>query len=150
MTQTVFARGDGGFGGPPGRSTGRRELPDRSPDRIHRWTTIPQQALIYRLSGDYNPLHADPNIAWKAGFKRPILHGLATFGISALAIIDVLCGGDPTKLRAISGRFSAPVYPGNTLRTDIWLEADSILFQTVIEGSKGIAVSNGIASITPN
>ena len=121
VTNSIFARGDGGFGGPA--SSGIRVLPpppETQPDHVVDHPTIPQAALIYRLSGDYNPLHADPAVARAAGFPRPILHGAATWGIAAYALLRTLCGGSPARFRRFDCRFSAPVYPGETIRTEIW------------------------------
>ena len=112
LTQTTFCRADGGFGGPSARR--RRRMRCRSARRmcICDLPTRPEMALIYRLSGDMNPLHADPEFAKAAGFPRPILHGLATFGVAGHALLKAVCGYDPARLTAMAGRFSAPVFPG--------------------------------------
>lgn len=128
---SVFIRGQGGFGGPrgPGQPW---ELPSRAPDvRLVR-ETRPEQALIYRLSGDRNPLHVDPAFAARGGFPRPILHGLCTYGVTGRALLRALCGGDPARFRSMSGRFSRPVLPGEPLTISIWLAGDgeSAVFQT--------------------
>lgn len=120
LLQTVFCRGDGGFGGKSTASRPVRALPERAPDLTLALPTQPQTALIYRLSGDLNPLHADPAVARAAGFDRPILHGLASFGVAGHALLARLCGYDPARFLAIEGRFSAPVYPGETISVDIW------------------------------
>ena len=124
-TATVFLRGDGGFGasvGGPARPPRPvpDTLPDTLPDHVVDLPTRPEQALLYRLLGDDNPLHADPEAAAAAGFPRPILHGLCTFGIVTHAILRALCAYDPTRLRALDLRFSAPVFPGETIRTEIY------------------------------
>jgi acyl dehydratase len=122
LSSTSFCRSEGGFGGPSGPTRAPHELPARGPDLSCDLPTLPQAALIYRLSGDYNPLHADPAVAAAAGFRQPILHGLCTYGVAGHAILKTLCGYDPTHLRRMDVRFSAPVYPGETIRTEIWHE----------------------------
>lgn len=120
LTQTLFCRGDGGFGGPAGPARRPPAVPERPPERRCSLPTAPQAALIYRLSGDRNPLHADPAVARRAGFERPILHGLATFGLACRALLRSLCPDRPAALTAMDCRFSAPVYPGETVETEIW------------------------------
>ena len=122
LTSTSFCRGEGSFGGPAGPTRAPHELPLRAPDSTCDLRTLPQAALIYRLSGDYNPLHADPSVAASVGFKQPILHGLCTYGVAGYALLRTLCGHDPARLRRLDVRFSAPVYPGETIRTEIWSE----------------------------
>lgn len=117
---TFFARGEGGFGGERGPATETIEYPHRDPDFRTDMPTLPQQALIYRLSGDLNPLHADPNFAKIAGFDRPILHGLCTYGHAGRAILKGACGGDPKKFKSFQARFSGAAYPGDTLITEGW------------------------------
>jgi acyl dehydratase len=127
----TFIRGEGGFGGPRG-SEPPWELPDRAPDHQVVRPTRPEQALIYRLSGDRNPLHVDPKFAARGGFDQPILHGLCTYGVTGRALLRVLCDGDPARFRSMSGRFSRPVLPGEPLTVSIWLAGDgeSAQFQT--------------------
>ncbi|MGH7057528.1 MAG: MaoC/PaaZ C-terminal domain-containing protein [Acetobacteraceae bacterium] len=117
---TTFLRGQGGFGGPAGPLKPARAVPDTPPDITIDLPTRPEQALYYRLNGDANPLHADPDVAAKAGFPRPILHGLATLGVVAHAILRGLLDYDAGRLKALDLRFSAPVFPGETIRTEIW------------------------------
>ena len=117
---SVLCRADGGFGGPTSSARVLDAVPDRVADHVHEIPTVPQQALIYRLSGDVNPLHVDPEAATKAGFERPILHGLATFGLVARAIAAVALDGNAGRLRSLTGRFTSPVYPGETLRVELW------------------------------
>jgi acyl dehydratase len=127
----VFIRGEGGFGGP--RSTDPPwSLPDRAPDHQVVRETRPEQALLYRLSGDRNPLHVDPKFAARGGFSQPILHGLCTYGVTGRALLRVLCDGDPARFRSMSGRFTRPVLPGEPLTISIWREegTDTALFQT--------------------
>ncbi len=126
----TFIRGEGGFGGERGGSP-PWQRPDRSPDLLVEQQTRPEQALLYRLSGDRNPLHADPKFAARGGFPRPILHGLCTYGFTGRALLHALCGSDPARFRSMSGRFSAPVFPGETLVVSIWADGDdAALFQT--------------------
>lgn len=120
VRQTVFCREAGGFNGESAAPSRTLPLPERSPDGTIEIATPPQLALIYRLSGDLNPLHADPEVAQQAGFKRPILHGLSTFGIACRALIQTLCDNDASRVKGLAGRFSAPVYPGEVLAIDFW------------------------------
>lgn len=143
LTQTVFCRGDGGFGGPKREMPPQHPLPERAPDLVCDLPTSPQSALIYRLSGDSNPLHSDPAVAKAAGYPRPILHGLATFGVAGYAVVKSICGGDPSRLTAISGRFSAPVFPGETIRTEMWREGRIFSFRARVPEREVIAVTNG-------
>lgn len=115
----LFLRGAGGFGGPRGDTT-YWQRPDRAPDHVVEYRTRPDQALLYRLSGDRNPLHSDPAYAAKGGFDRPILHGLCTFGFTGRALLHTLCDSDPTGFGSLSVRFAAPVLPGQTLEVLIW------------------------------
>jgi acyl dehydratase len=147
VTQTVFCRGDGGFGGPPRESPLQHPIPTRAPDIVCDLGTRPEMALIYRLSGDYNPLHADPAAAGAAGFERPILHGLGTFGVSGHAVLKTMCGYDPTRLISFSGRFSAPVFPGETIRTEMWRDGAVVSFCARVVERGVIAINNGRAEV---
>jgi acyl dehydratase len=135
----IFIRGEGGFGGPRGPAGEPPwARPDRAPDRQLVRETRPEQALLYRLSGDRNPLHADPKFAARGGFSRPILHGLCTYGVTGRALLSMLCDGDPARFRSMSGRFSRPVLPGEPLTVSVWLgdsdgdagEDQTAIFQT--------------------
>lgn len=121
-----FLRGDGGQGGSSEPQPRPRPLPDRPADEVITMTTAANQALIYRLSGDYNPLHIDPEVAKVGGFDRPILHGLATFGVVGRAVLAALCGNQSSRLRRLDARFASPVYPGETIRTEIWRESQGV------------------------
>ncbi len=147
VTQTIFCRGDGGFGGPPREASAPHALPARAPDVVCDFCTRPEMALIYRLSGDYNPLHADPAFAKAAGFPRPILHGLGTFGVSGHALLKTMCGYDPARLTSFSCRFSAPVFPGETIRTEMWRDADVVSFRARAVERDVIAINNGRAEV---
>lgn len=143
-TATTVLRADGGFGGDPGPMKPPHPTPSGQPDQVVDLSTRPEQALLYRLLGDDNPLHADPAMAAAAGFPRPILHGLCTFGTVTHALLRALCGYDPARLRSIDLRFSAPVFPGETIRTEIF--ADGAFRPRVLERDV-IVVNNGKASI---
>ncbi len=144
---TTFCRGQGGFGGPSGPEKPVAQIPDRAPDMRCDLETLPQSALIYRLSGDYNPLHADPDIATKAGFDRPIAHGLLTYGVAGHALLKTACGYDPAKLKSMEGRFSAPVFPGDTIRTEMWQDGSEIIFRSVVAERDAVVINNGRAEI---
>src|SRR5437870_4309511 len=119
-TMGIFARGEGGFGGDRGPSGPRNVPPDRKPDKTVAMKTLEQQALLYRLSGDMNPLHADPNFAKIGGFETPILHGLCTFGHVGRAVLASYGGNDPARLKDFEVRFAGVVYPGETIVTEMW------------------------------
>jgi acyl dehydratase len=143
FVMTIMARGDGGFGGPQGSGPEPHQLPDRPPDHIEAFTTRPEAALLYRLNGDRNPLHADPKAASRAGFERPILHGLATYGIACRALLRTACDYDAGRVRAFDARFSAPVYPGDEIVTDIWRDRDVVSFRCRVPGRDAIVLNNG-------
>lgn len=144
---TSFARGNGGFGGPSGPVKPVHALPDREPDAHFDHATLPGQALIYRLSGDYNPLHADPAVAAGAGFERPILHGLSTLGVASWSICAALADGDPTALKHLQLRFSSPVYPGETIRTEMWRDGDAVSFRARVLERDKVVLNNGLARL---
>ena len=147
LSQTTFCRADGGFGGPPREAPSPHALPERAPDVVCDLPTRPEMALIYRLSGDINPLHAEPEFAKAAGFARPILHGLATFGVAGHALLKSVCGYDPARLTAMAGRFSAPVYPGETIRTEMWRDGSVISFSARVIERDVVAINNGRAEV---
>jgi acyl dehydratase len=129
-TMTAFVRGEGGVGGDPGPSAPRIRPPRRDPDAVVETTTLPQQALLYRLSGDANPLHADPAFAAAGGFDRPILHGMCTFGMAGKAAVDALLDGDVTRVAGMQARFSGVVLPGETLVHSLWAEDEGLLVES--------------------
>jgi len=147
LKQTTFCRADGGFGGPPRSAPTPYVLPERAPDIACDLLTRPEMALIYRLSGDINPLHVEPEFAKAAGFPRPILHGLATFGVAGHALLKSVCGYDPARLTGIAGRFSAPVFPGETIRTEIWRDDNVISFRARVVERDVVAINNGCVDI---
>lgn len=126
---SAFIRGEGGFGGDRGPRDSWA-MPERDPDLRVTQPTRPEQALLYRLTGDRNPLHTDPSFAARGGFATPILHGLCTYGFTGRALLHAVCGGDPARFGSMSGRFSQPVLPGETLVTSIWRDNGGALFQT--------------------
>lgn len=139
---TTFLRGDGGFGGPSGPIAPQVATPEGKPDIIVDLPTRPEQALYYRLNGDDNPLHADPKVASAAGFSRPILHGLCTFGVVCHALVRELGGYDPSRLKEMQVRFSAPVLPGDTIRTEIWRDGR---FRARVVESDQLVITNGLS-----
>ena len=147
IVSSTFARGDGGFGGPSGPAPSLHTLPEGAPEKICDLATLPRQALIYRLSGDYNPLHGDPKVAKAAGFPMPILHGLCTYGTAAHAIIKTCCGYDASRLTGLQVRFSAPVYPGETIRTEMWKNGGVVSFRSKVVERNVMVLSNGRADI---
>jgi acyl dehydratase len=151
---TLVIRGDGGFGGQPGQRAAAPEFPDREPDARIALPTRDDQALIYRLSGDRNPLHSDPWFAREmAGFPTPILHGLCTYGVAGRALLAELAGGQAARLTAVAARFSAPVFPGETLTTSIWrTESGRAVYRTEAAGPDGsnarVVLDDGVAHYT--
>ncbi|MDX1434734.1 MAG: MaoC/PaaZ C-terminal domain-containing protein [Gammaproteobacteria bacterium] len=148
LEQTTVCRGDGGCGSIGERERRRHEIPKREPDLVCDLQTLPQAALIYRLSGDFNPLHVDPEVARSAGYERPILHGLCTLGVAGHALLRTCCDYDPDRLRGMSVRFTAPVHPGETLRTEIWTPEDRFVFRTRALERDTVVLGDGTAEIT--
>jgi acyl dehydratase len=126
----LFIRGEGGWGGDRGPSGSGVTIPERKPDSVVTYETGRDQALVYRLSGDRNPLHSDPAFAALAGFERPILHGLCTYGFTGRALLHELCGSDPARFLSMEGRFSRPVYPGDQLSVSMWVDGEEAVFRT--------------------
>ena len=147
INQTTFCRADGGFGGAKREAAAPHPIPERAPDIVCDLPTRPETALIYRLSGDINPLHAEPAFARAGGYPRPILHGLATFGVAGHALLKSVCGYDPARLTAMAGRFSAPVFPGETIRTEIWRDGGIASFRARVVEREVIAINNGRAEV---
>ncbi|MDE2011878.1 MAG: MaoC family dehydratase N-terminal domain-containing protein [Alphaproteobacteria bacterium] len=143
LVNTIFARGDGGFGGPKEGAPAPHALPDRAPDLVHACDTRVDQALLYALSGDRNPLHRDPNVAKMAGFPRPILHGLCTYGTACRAVISTVCRYDATKITGFDVRFSAPVFPGETIVTEMWVDGPVISFRSKVKERDVVVLNNG-------
>jgi len=143
-TETViFARGNGGFGGPSTSAAIPHVMPERAPDLIHVTETRPDQALLYRLNGDRNPLHAQPAFAALGGFPRPILHGLCSYGIACRAVLASVLDYDPAKMKTFDVRFTSPVFPGETIHTDIWVDGDVVSFRSRIEARGVTSLNNG-------
>lgn len=150
VEQTTFCRADGGFGQGDAPPQALPKVPDTPPDHISRLAILPQAALLYRLNADPNPLHADPQVASKAGYTRPILHGLCTYGMAAHAIVKTLCGYDASRLTRLDTRFSAPVYPGETLAVEMWQgDAGQVRFQARVTERDVVVLSNGMAEVKP-
>ncbi len=147
MRQTDVLIGAGGFGGPPPPPAERPAMPDRAPDAVRLQPVAPQAALLYRLSGDHYRLHVEPDYAREAGFEGPILHGLATYGVACHAVVAAMCDDDPLRIRRFHGRFTAPVYPGETLETQMWREENSIFYRTRVVERDVVAIDNGRADL---
>lgn len=147
VSSTYFLRGDGGSGGTTSAAPVPHAVPERAPDGTCVLQTLPQAALIYRLSGDYNPIHADPVIARKAGFERPILHGLCSLGVATRAIVQTVCGDDSDRLKSFRLRFSSPVYPGETIATEYWVDGSVVSFRARAVERDVVVLSNGRAEI---
>jgi acyl dehydratase len=147
MRETVFCRADGGFSGATRSSPPVHPIPARAPDLVCDLPTRPEMALIYRLSADVNPLHADPEVARAAGFPRPILQGLGSFGVAGHALLRSVCDYDPARLKSIAGRFSAPVFPGETIRTEMWRDGDIVSFRARVAERDAVAINNGRAEV---
>lgn len=144
LLSNTFARGDGGFGGPSGSGPAPHTLPERKPDGTVTLETRKDQALLYRLNGDRNPLHADPVLAKKVGFPAPILHGLCTYGTACRALLQEVARYDHTKIRGFDVRFSSPVYPGESIATDYWVDGKVVSFRCrIAERGDVVVINNG-------
>jgi acyl dehydratase len=151
VTHTTFCRGDGGFSARDGFSdpspVAPPKVPQRDPDLTCELRTLPQQALLYRLCADRNPLHSEPAFARKAGFERPILHGLGTYGVACHALLATLCDYDPRRLKSLFARFSAPVFPGETIRFEMYREGGGIAFRARVKERDRVVLDYGRAEI---
>ena len=143
LRSTLFARADGGFDGPTDPAPEKVEMPTRAPDLSHSALTRPEQSFLYRMNGDYNPLHVDPSAARKGGFERPILHGLCTYGFACKAVLETICGYDHTLIGEFDARFTAPVYPGDTIETHMWQDGERVYFRCVVPERKSTVLDNG-------
>lgn len=143
LTGSTFARGDGGFGGPSDGAPEPHAVPTRKPDISVPIETRADQALLYRLNGDRNPLHSDPDVAKRAGFPRPILHGLCTYGITCRAVLQEICDYDPEQILSHQARFSAPVFPGDTVTVDLWKDGDVVSFEARVLDRGATVIRNG-------
>lgn len=144
---SLFCRADGGFGGKRGITEPMRPVPTRAPDAIFEHRTLPQQALLYRLNGDFNPLHIDPRVAEKAGFKQPILHGLCMQGIVGHALLRLTCDYQSQRLRELFTRFISPTYPGEAVRVEVWSEPEGRLQFRALAVERNAVLVNGHARI---
>ncbi len=147
MTQTSFCRGDGGFGGPKRPSQPLAPLPPGPPHIVVDLPTHADCAFLYRLLADRNPLHVDPAVARAAGFPRPILHGLATFAVVGHALLKGVCSYEETRLERLATRLTKPVYPGETIRTEIWIEGQSVQFRALVPERNVVVMEGGRASL---
>ena len=138
-----FARGDGGFGGPSEGQPEPHKVPTRGPDKTIDISTRPDQALVYRLCGDRNPLHSDPEFAKRAGFPKPILHGMCTYGITCRGILQTYADYDPSAFRQHAARFSSPVYPGETVTMDLWKDGNVISFEAKVKARNVAVIKSG-------
>jgi acyl dehydratase len=143
---SLFLRGEGGFGGESGPKAGNHP-PEREPDHVVESPTLPQQALLYRLSGDKNPLHADPEFAKMGGFEVPIMHGLCSYGIACKAAVDAVCGGDTSRVARYQARFAGVAFPGETLVTSLWQEGDRVLLATQARERGAPVISNAALTL---
>jgi acyl dehydratase len=143
-TGSTFARGDGGFGGPSEGQPEPHQIPSRKADLSVDISTREDQALLYRLNGDRNPLHSDPESAKRSGFPRPILHGLCTYGITCRAVLQAITGYDPDQILSHQARFSAPVFPGDTITVDLWKDGKNISFEARVAARNATVIKNGL------
>ena len=142
-----FARGDGGIGSPATLSNTTQPMPARAPDLVRVTHTLPWQALLYRLTGDRNVIHADPDIARQMGFEGPILHGSATLGIACREVLAGVCDYDPARMKSLGTRFTAVVYPGDRIETDIWVDANQVRFRCRVPERNAVVLDHGECDI---
>jgi acyl dehydratase len=144
LTMSMFYRGDGGFGGPTEGQPEPHATPSRAPDQSVDIQTRPDQALLYRLNGDRNPLHSDPESAKRSGFPRPILHGLCTYGVTCRAVLQEVLGYDAEQILSHQVRFSAPVFPGDLITIDLWKDGKEISFEARVKAREATVIRNGL------
>ena len=147
LTGSSFCRADGGFGGPSDGQPEPHPIPSRKPDLSVEIATREDQALLYRLNGDRNPLHSDPESARKSGFARPILHGLCTYGITCRAVLQAITGFDPDQILSHQARFSAPVFPGDVITVDLWKDGREISFEARVAARGATVIKNGLTML---
>jgi acyl dehydratase len=147
LTMSMFYRGDGGFGGPTEGQPEPHAVPTRSPDQSVDIQTWPGQALLYRLNGDRNPLHSDPDSAKRSGFPRPILHGLCTYGITCRAVLQHVLGYDAEQILSHQVRFSSPVFPGDLITIDLWKDGRDISFEARVKERNVTVIRNGLTRL---
>jgi acyl dehydratase len=149
IVTSIFARGDGGFGGKPqGAGPALHEIPDRAPDLVHECDTRPDQAFLYALSGDRNPLHRDPAFAKMVGFPRPILHGLCSYGTACRAVLETVAQHQPERITQFDVRFSKPVFPGETLVVELWQDGQTISYRASVKERPGtVVLNNGLCQL---
>ncbi|MCH2633719.1 MAG: MaoC family dehydratase N-terminal domain-containing protein [Acidimicrobiales bacterium] len=148
LRSSLVVRGSGGFGGEEGNTAPSVHVPEEAPTHEVTYQTRPDQALTYRLSGDYNPLHSDPWFATElAKFPKPILHGLCTYGFTGRALLHSLCGGDPARFKSMDSRFSSPVFPGDSLTVQMWSEGQQAIYRTIAQkntAEERVVIDNGL------
>ena len=147
LTMSMFYRGDGGFGGPTEGQPEPHVVPTRAPDLTVDISIRPDQALLYRLNGDRNPLHSDPEFAKRAGFPRPILHGLCTYGLTCRAVLQAITDYDPDQILSHQVRFSSPVFPGETITVDLWRDDKAISFEAKVKDRGVTVIKNGLTML---
>ncbi len=148
VRMVTFARGNGGEGGSARSLPAVHALPVGHPDAVADFSMSPQAGLLYRLAGDLNPAHADPRIAAEGGFAAPILHGLCTYGVACHRLVELVCGGQPDRLRSLSCRFTSPVYPGETLRTEVWNDGGAVSFRVSVPARGAVVLEHGRAELS--
>ena len=150
VTMVTVARGDGGQGsGGNDEPAPLMPIPSRSPEAMLDFPSSPQAALLYRLAGDRNPLHADPKVAAQAGYPAPILHGLCSFAIATWCAVEAACIGDPARVKSLEARFTAPVFPGEILRTEVWTDGGTIHFRTSVPAREATVIDRGTIRLAP-
>ncbi len=148
LSSRIILRADGGFGGPPPIVRPRHKIPNRAADMACDIQTRADQALLFRLSGDLNPLHVDPDVAGNAGFGAPILHGRCTYGIACHAVLQTVCDYDFTLIKSFDARFSAPVYPGDLISTEMWQDRNVVSFRCRVPARDAVVINNGRCTLT--